>query len=313
MKKLKTNSISLGASVGMSGKYGGYVGDYLFDNRVPVLYPDGTPAMPTKASRAFKFLRNKKATKYRNELGIFCIKLIEWPKTQEHQTIVVGVDPGRSYTGIAVQSSRYTLLGLHVTLPVEEKKASKKAKKGGRIRSDIKANRECENFLCKFLMTVYPISNIVLEVSKTKKPKTEWNPTLVGQDWQFKRLQGLADSKSVDGVQTAYYRKYLGIYKQKKRKGENRPETQVVDGIALAASGFLDTKHKKIKIRCRLTPGPFMVLSKTKSDRCQRNICGLYANSITQIDYPEVLKIRTRDNGKLVSKEDEEDLCAVWC
>lgn len=292
---------------GMSGNNGGYVGDYLFDNRVPVLYPDGTPAMPTKASRAFKFLRAGKAKKHKTDFGIFCIKLVEWPQTQEHQTIVVGIDPGRCYTGIAVQSSRYTLLGLHVSLPVQEKKTNKKSKKGGRIRPDIKSNRECENLLCKILMSVYPVSSIVLEVSKTKKPRNEWNPTLIGQDWQLKRLQKFAKTKAVDGVQTAHYRNYLGLYKQKKRKGEVKPETQVVDGIALGASGFLVEGSRKIKIKCRLTAASFLVLDKCNGGRNQRNILGLSANTINQVDYPEVLRIRTNDNEKLVSQRDEEE------
>lgn len=306
-KQKKTNKQPVGVSAGMAGKNGGYVEDYLFDNRVPVLYPDGTPAMPTKASRAFDFLKNGKAKKHKNELGLFCIKLIEWPSTKEHQKVVVGVDPGRCYTGVAVQSSRYTLLGAHVSLPVEERKMNKKDKKGGRVRSDIKHNRECENFLCKILMNIYPVSDIIVEVSKTKKPRDEWNATLIGQDWQLKRLQKIVQTKAVDGVQTACYRKYLGLYKQKKRKGEIKPETQVVDGLALGASGFLVEKSKKIKIKCRLTPAPFIFLSKNDKNINQRNLLGLSPNSITQVDYPEVLKIRIKGDEKLVPQRDEED------
>ena len=45
--------------------------------RVPVLSPSGKPLMPTKASRARRWLKEGKARVVYNDLGIFQIQLID--------------------------------------------------------------------------------------------------------------------------------------------------------------------------------------------------------------------------------------------
>ena len=77
--------------------------------RVPVVNPDGTPAMPCKASRARRLVRDDKAIGKRNKLGIYYIQLLEEPSGRETQPIVAGNDPGKHYSGIGLQSSKFTL------------------------------------------------------------------------------------------------------------------------------------------------------------------------------------------------------------
>jgi hypothetical protein len=59
--------------------------------RVPVLSPYGRPLMPTKASRARRWLKEGKARVVYNDLGIFQVQLVLRPKTQHTQPIAVGI------------------------------------------------------------------------------------------------------------------------------------------------------------------------------------------------------------------------------
>ena len=85
--------------------------------RVPVLNLDGSLAMPTKASRARRWLKEGKAKVVHNDLGIFQIQLIAEPSGHNYQDVVIGVDSGKLFTGLAVQTAKSTLLMLHLALP----------------------------------------------------------------------------------------------------------------------------------------------------------------------------------------------------
>lgn len=67
--------------------------------RVPVLSPDGKPLMPTKSSRARKWLRDGEAKVVKNDLNIFQIQLINEPSGRNKQDIVLTDDPGSRYSG----------------------------------------------------------------------------------------------------------------------------------------------------------------------------------------------------------------------
>jgi len=85
--------------------------------RVPVLNPDGTPAMPTTNRRANKWLKEKKAKVIKNDLGIFQIQLLFEPSGRNKQDIVAIVDPGSAFTGVGVISRKAVLVGLMLELP----------------------------------------------------------------------------------------------------------------------------------------------------------------------------------------------------
>lgn len=87
------------------------------NHRVPVLNPDGTPAMPTTNRRANKWLKEKKAIKVKNKLGIFHVQLLVESSGRNKQPIVVTVDPGSAFTGIGVVSKNAVLYGATLELP----------------------------------------------------------------------------------------------------------------------------------------------------------------------------------------------------
>jgi hypothetical protein len=79
--------------------------------RVPVLSPEGKPLMPTKPSRARRWLNTGKAKVVHNDLGIFTVQLVSEPSDIKVQTISVGIDPGKKYSGIGVFSQPRLLCG----------------------------------------------------------------------------------------------------------------------------------------------------------------------------------------------------------
>jgi hypothetical protein len=111
------------------------------NKRVPVLNPDGSPAMPTKASRARRWVRDGKAEIVQNDLRVFCVQLVAEPSGRNIQDISLGIDPGSCFTGIAIQSKQDTLIGLNLNLPkkqvqkrLAERAILRRTRRGRRIK-----------------------------------------------------------------------------------------------------------------------------------------------------------------------------------
>jgi hypothetical protein len=79
--------------------------------RVPVQNPDGTPAMPTKPSRARRMVRDGLAVGKWSDLGVYYIQLLGKPSDRKTQKIVIGVDPGKLYSGVARVYKSYFVFG----------------------------------------------------------------------------------------------------------------------------------------------------------------------------------------------------------
>src|SRR4028119_1496288 len=111
--------------------------------RVPVVSYDNKPLMPTKSSRARKWVKERKAVGKWSDLGIYYVQLLE-PSGNETQPVVVGVDPGKSYAGIGVQSARFTLVRFHLILPfgrvkqrMEQRRMLRRSRRSRRINRNV--------------------------------------------------------------------------------------------------------------------------------------------------------------------------------
>ena len=188
--------------------------------RVPVIDKDGTPLMPTKASRARRMVRDGKVVGKRNKLGIYYIQLVDEPSGRETQPITCGNDPGKFYSGIGLQSEKFTLFTAHLFLPfetvkkrMEQRRMMRRSRRGRRINRSvpftqrahrqkrfsnrrgnklapsIKANRLLEIRVITELAKLYPITSIVYEYVKAKTlPGCSFSPVQVGQKWAIEQL-----------------------------------------------------------------------------------------------------------------------------
>ena len=240
--------------------------------RVPVIDQGGTPLMPTKTSRARRMVRDGKAVGKRNKLGIYYIQLIDEPSGRETQPVSTGIDSGKYYSGIGLQSNKFTLFTAHLFLPfetvkkrMEQRRMMRRTRRGRRINRkiafslrahrqkrfnnrrgnklapSIKANRLLEIRVITELAKIYPIASIVYEYVKAKTlPGCSFSPVQVGQKWATRQLSKIAPVVTKFGWQTSNLRKHLGLPKQKLNKKEAIPATHAVDGITLASSQFVD-------------------------------------------------------------------------
>ncbi|MEQ8996151.1 MAG: RRXRR domain-containing protein [Coleofasciculus sp. B1-GNL1-01] len=265
--------------------------------RVPVLSPKGKPLMPAKASRVRRWLKAGKAKVVHNDLGIFQVQLVEEPSGKKTQDILTGIDPGKLFTGVAVQSKGETLFLAHLNLPFKTvtKRMSQRAmmrrgrrgrrinrklpfnqrnhrqrrfdnRKGHKIPPSIRANKHLPLRVIQELNKIYPFTDVVVEVIKARGDKG-FSPAMVGQHWQIEQLASAGYTvHTQEGWYTSNLRKYLGLPKSK-NKAEESPAAHAVDGICLAASQFM--RYRQIKGRSgtflgsvAVTPCPFAVISR---------------------------------------------------
>ncbi|KKJ01699.1 RRXRR domain-containing protein [Prochlorothrix hollandica] len=249
--------------------------------RIPVVDKDHKPLMPTTPARARKWIASGKALKRWSDCGQFYVQLTVEPSGRDTQSIVVGVDPGKLYSGIGVQSAKFTLYTAHLVLPFQKvrdrmdnrrmmrqarrgrrinrkvsfsKRAHRQARfsnrRSGKLAPSIKANRQLEIRVVSELCRIYPITQIRFEYVKADVDLTSgrkracsgkgFSAVMVGQKWAIQQLEQLAPVVTIFGYQTSITRKYLGLEKNKVDKSKAEYETHAVDGVALAASYFVE-------------------------------------------------------------------------
>lgn len=277
------------------------------NTRIPVLAPDQTPLMPTLYRRAQAWVESGKAEWVSNDLNIKQVRLLQAPSSCNTQPIVVGIDPGKKFSGIAVQSRLFTLFTAHLILPFPSitkkmtgRRILRRARRGRRLNRkvafhqrahrqkrfnnrrqkgippSIRANREFELRLVKELLRLFPISTIVYEYIEARGNKA-FSPVMVGQKVMLAWLRQWVPTLTQFGWQTAKLRTHLGLVKQKVDKSAQTPQTHAVDGVALAASQFVqykafhtaNTHGHDWTGSVRFTPSPFRVIARPNLFRRQ--------------------------------------------
>jgi len=240
----------------------------MLNTRVPVLHPDGSPAMPTKASRARRWVRDGKAFVVMSDLKVFVVQLVEEPSDRQTQDISLGIDPGSCFTGIAVQSQKQTLVGLNLNLPKKQvhKRLAQRAllrrtRRGRRLKRSlpfkkrnhrqkrfdnrrqsklppsIRANKQLELRVVDELSLLYPVSHVYVErLSKSDSPG--FTVAAQGQTFLIKELGKQFLVSLVQGWETQATREWLNLPKSK-NKGEQSPSAHVSDAIAQSARHFI--------------------------------------------------------------------------
>ena len=289
--------------------------------RVPVVDKDHQPLMPTTPGRARKWIASGKALKRWSDTGQFYVQLTIEPSGRDTQDIVIGIDPGKKFSGIGVQTSKSTLYTAHLILPfqtvrdrMDARRLMRRGRRGRRINRQvdfsqrahrqkrfdnrrqvklapsIRANRQLELRVVSELCQIYPVSKIRYEYVKAdvdltsgrKKARSGrgFSAVMVGQKWMLNQLEQFAPVVKVEGYQTASTRKYLGLTKNKLDKSKAEFNTHAVDGVAIAASAFVEyRKYHTTQIdganwfgSVTVTPAVFKVIRRPPYSRRQLHL-----------------------------------------
>ena len=246
--------------------------------RVPVLSITGKPLMPTKPSRARKWIKQGKAKIVKNDLQVFIIQLTYKTETENTQSISIGVDPGSSFTGIAAQSKLATHLGFNLDLPrkkvtkrMEERAMMRNARRSRRIKRSIpfklrnhrqkrfnnrkgleivpsiKSSKQLELRIISEISRILPITHCVIEKITIYKSKG-FTRAQQGNNWLIKQLIirfPFLKISELKGYQTFNLRNHLKLSKSKDKAARDA-SAHVNDAIALACSVFRSYQKNNI-------------------------------------------------------------------
>jgi len=230
------------------------------NRRVPVVAPDGTPLMPTKPSRARRWIREGKAKPIRTKIGIFVVQLLEEPSDRKKQSIAATLDPGSKFSGVAVVSKKNVLCGFNLELPdyikdrMDKRRMLRRGRRHRKTRSrecrflnriqhkiapSILVRKQFELRVMQEMAKLYPISiigieNVAYKHGKGTKKESYFSQVEVGKQWLIAKLEEIAPTKLFAGWQTSKRRKELGLEKSSD-KTKQTPESHVNDAISLGA------------------------------------------------------------------------------
>ncbi|RLC83495.1 MAG: hypothetical protein DRJ03_16990 [Chloroflexi bacterium] len=205
---------------------------------VPVIDKEQRPLMPTKPSRARRWVKCGKATPFWKK-GVFCVRLNVEPSARNLQPIAIGIDPGSKKEGFSVKSKVHTYLNIEadavtwVKKHIKQRRQMRRARRYrktpcrkprqnrsiGGIPPSVRARWGWRLRICKWLCKMFPITDFVVEdiKAKTKKGQQSWNcrfsPLEAGKNWFYAELERLGRVILKQGYETKRLRDELKLAK----------------------------------------------------------------------------------------------------
>ena len=230
---------------------------------VPVVDKNQNPLMPTKPSRAKRWIRSGKATPFWKN-GVFCVRLNVDPSDTEFQEIAVGIDPGSKKEGFTVKSEAHTYLNIQADA---HSKVGKKVEKRRELRRG-RRSRKCPNRknrtnrlankvripagtrarwdwklrILDWLSKLYRITHVCVEdikarsIERAKKWNQSFSPLEVGKQWFYTEIEKRWKLLTLQGWETKEIRESLGLKKSLKKLAETF-DAHCVDSWCLAYHG----------------------------------------------------------------------------
>ena len=227
---------------------------------VVVVDKNQNPLMPTKPSRARRWIQSGKATPFWNN-GIFCVRLNLDPSDTQLQEVAVGVDPGSKKEGFTVKSEAHTYLNVQADA---HNKVGKKVAKRRELRRG-RRSRKCPNRknrtnrlankdripagtrarwdwklrILDWLFKLCPVTCVCVEdikartIQRAKKWNQSFSPLEVGKQWFYREIQKRWQLLTLQGWETQEIRDRLGLKKSSKKLSETF-EAHCVDSWCLA-------------------------------------------------------------------------------
>ncbi|MBI1930014.1 RRXRR domain-containing protein [Candidatus Poribacteria bacterium] len=240
---------------------------------VPVVDKDNKPLMPTKPSRARRWIKSGKATPFWKK-GIFCVRLNVEPSARNIQPIAVGIDPGSKKEAFTVKSEIHTYFNLQadaVTWVKDAVKTRREMRRGRRFRKtpcrqpkfnrkrggispSIKARWQWKLRMCWWLRKIVPLTDFSVEdiAAMTKQRKRRWNvsfsPLEVGKKWFYGELEKIGNVHTLKGYETKELRDRDSLQKSS-NKLKNNFSAHCVDSWVLAnwfVGGHISPDNKEI-------------------------------------------------------------------
>ncbi len=227
---------------------------------VPVVDKHQKPLMPTKPSRARKWIRDKKATPFWKN-GIFCLRLNVDPSDRYFQEIAVGVDPGSKKEGVTVKSEAHTYLNVQadahnkVSKKVAKRRELRRSRRSrkspnrknrknrlankARIPAGTRARWDWKLRILDWISKMFPITHVCVEDIKagSRERAKKWNqsfsPLEVGKQWFYTEIEKRWKLLTLQGYQTKEIRDRLGLKKSSDKLAETF-DAHCVDSWCLA-------------------------------------------------------------------------------
>ena len=227
---------------------------------VPVVDKNQRPLMPTKPSRARKWIRDKKATPFRKN-GVFSVRLNIDPSDRYFQEVVVGVDPGSKKEGFTVKSEAHTYLNVQadahsgVGKKVAKRRELRRSRRSRkcpnrknrtnrlanteRVPAGTRARWDWKLRILNWLSKLYPVTHVCVEdikartIERAKKWNTSFSPLEVGKQWFYTEIRKRWQLRTLQGWQTQEIRDRLGLKKSSKKLAETF-DAHCVDSWCLA-------------------------------------------------------------------------------